>query len=144
MGYAGTYLPNDADFYNVPWISSVNSATTTMASTLDGGITPAATFSNTFPNGLFQASGHNAAALRMLSEGGSPSAPVPHEPYPYVQQWNVNIEKQVRGGAVLEISYGGSKGTHLPLWFYAQLNQLPDQYDSLGAALVSQVANPFY
>lgn len=143
-GYAVTYLPNDVAFLNAPWGSSVNSATTTMASTLNGGITPAATLSNPFPNGLFQAPGHNATALSVLSEGGSPSAPVPNEPYPYAQQWNLNIEKQLRGGTLLEVGYGGSKGTHLPLALTSQFNQLPDQYDGLGTALVSQIANPFH
>jgi len=143
-GYAITYLPNDVAFLNAPWGSSLNSATTTMASTLNGGITPNAVLSNPFPNGLFQAPGHNSTALSALSEGGSPSAPVPDEPYPYAQQWNLNIEKQLRGGTLLEVGYGGSKGTHLPLALTAQLDQLPDQYDSLGSALVTQVSNPFH
>ena len=47
------------------------------------------------------------------------------------------------------IAYAGSKGTHLILSATytgtgLNLNQLPDQYDALGSALLKQVPNPFY
>jgi hypothetical protein len=32
---------------------------------------------------------------------------------PYTQQWSFNIQRQIPGGAVLEVGYFGSKGTHL-------------------------------
>jgi len=43
---------------------------------------------------------------------------------------------------MLEVAYGGAKGTHLPIdW---QRDQLPDQFLSLGTQLTQNVPNPFY
>ncbi len=142
-GYGISYLPSDVAFLNAPWNASVNSAVTNMPATLDGGLTPAATLSNPFPNGLIQPAGHSPSFLNAL-EGSSISAPVPDVPYPYVQQWNAAVQRQFGNGIVVEVGYGGSKGTHLPIALSAQLNQLADQYDSMGAALLTQVKNPFY
>ncbi|HLH02967.1 MAG TPA: carboxypeptidase regulatory-like domain-containing protein [Bryobacteraceae bacterium] len=33
--------------------------------------------------------------------------------WPYVQQWNVNVQRQLRSNTVLTVAYAGSKGTHL-------------------------------
>jgi hypothetical protein len=32
---------------------------------------------------------------------------------PYTQQWSLNVQRQLPGGAVLEVGYFGTKGTHL-------------------------------
>ena len=75
---------------------------------------------------------------------------VPGDPMPYVQQWNVAVERQIGKDASLTVAYAGSKGTHLLLQGWAtvsnfNLNQLPDQYFSMGpAALLAQVPNPFF
>jgi hypothetical protein len=33
---------------------------------------------------------------------------------PYMQNWTMDIQRQVRGGIILDVAYVGSKGTHLP------------------------------
>lgn len=33
--------------------------------------------------------------------------------WPYVQQWNFNVQRQLLGNTVLTVAYAGSKGTHL-------------------------------
>jgi len=141
-GYGISMLPNDVGFAGGPWNSPVNSAITNMTSSLNGGITPYATLSNPYPSGLTLPIGNNASRLGEL-EGGSPGAVLPTEPYPYAQQWNLNVEQQFGSKTVAKIGYGGSRGAHLPLY---QLNtdQLPDQYDSMGSALLNPVTNPFF
>jgi hypothetical protein len=141
-GYGIAYLPNDVGWANALYASPVNQATTNMTASLDGNLTPYATLSNPFPAGLTLPITNNTSRLSEL-EGGSPSSPLPANSYGYTQQDNFNIEHQFGKKTVLQIGYGGAKGTHLPV--YSQnLNQLPDQYDAMGSALLTQVANPFY
>jgi hypothetical protein len=142
-GYGISFLPSDVEFTNAPWNSPSNSGVSTFVSSLNGGITPANSLSNPFPNGLIQPPGRNVAALSTATEGGTITAPVAFEPYPYLQQWNFNIERELPGGVMVETGYAGSHGTHLPINTGLGLDQLPDQYDSLGAALTASVANPF-
>jgi len=65
--------------------------------------------------------------------GGGGSGAIPQFPlgvksiptqaiWPYVQQWNVNIQREVLKSTVLTVAYVGSKGTHLAL--QSDLNQL--------------------
>ena len=42
--------------------------------------------------------------------------------WPYVQQWNVNIQREIMKGTVMTLAYVGSKGTHLSL--QRDINQL--------------------
>lgn len=65
---------------------------------------------------------------------------------PVIQQWNANLQRDLRGGWVVEAAYLGSKGQHLPDGeSNMAYNQLPASFFSLGNALLStnQVANPF-
>ena len=45
---------------------------------------------------------------------------------------------------MFEIGYTGTQGRKLLYGYDVQLNQLPDQYLSLGSTLLEQVPNPFY
>lgn len=143
-GYGISYLPSDIQFNNSPWSSPSNSGLSNFISSLNGGITPANSLSNPFPSGLIQPPGRNTAALAASTEGGTVNASVPYQPYPYSQQWNFNIERELPTGAVIEIGYAGAKATHIPTNTGLGLNQLPNQYDSLGTALTASVANPFF
>jgi hypothetical protein len=140
LGYAIAYTPNDN---NLPNTNTVNSATTTYVASLNGGITPANTASNPFPNGVIASPGRNAASVQALNLGQTITLPMETIRYPYVQQWNVTIGRDLHHGVVVEASYAGLKGTFLPLGGNTQLNQLPNQYDSLGQALLNPVTNPF-
>jgi hypothetical protein len=140
-GYGISYLPNDVGFASGPYNSPVDLADTSFEGTQNGGLTPFATLSNPFPTGVAQPIAGNGSLLGQL-EGTSVSSPIPNEPYSYVQQWNLNLEQQFGAKTVLQIAYAASKGTHLPL-YELQLNQIPNQFDALGAALLNPVANPF-
>jgi hypothetical protein len=142
-GYGLSYVPSDMISYNqAPFQSPVNNAVNTMVTSLNGGLTPASTFFNPFPQGLIEPIGHDPSQLGIY-EGQSIRSPIPTEPIPYIQQWNLELQQQLKGGLAMTVGYAGSKATHLdfnPL----ELDQLPDQYLSRGADLNTQVPNPFY
>src|SRR5262249_40088698 len=58
-------------------------------------------------------------------------------------QWNFQVQHQFAQGISLDAGYAGSKASHLS-FSVVQMNKLPDQYLSMGAALLNPVANPFY
>jgi hypothetical protein len=58
---------------------------------------------------------------------------VPGSKYPYVQQWNLNIQHQLTSDSVFQIGYQGSKGTHIELGT-ANINPLPDSVAAQAAA----------
>jgi hypothetical protein len=106
------------------------------------------TVSDPFPNGIILPPPRSQAALAAF-EGQTIASPIPTQPYGYVQQWNFGIEHPLLQHGVFKITYAAAKGTHLYLqgggtFSYYNINQLPDQYDSLGPALLNTVANPLY
>jgi hypothetical protein len=123
--------------------SPITVATTAMVTSLNGGLTPANTLSNPFPNGIIQPPLRDPAFVGTV-EGNALSGPVANQPLPYIQQWNFGIQKEVTGGLLADVSYAGAKGTHLPR-ATQNIDQLPNQYDSLGAGLLAPNpgGNPF-
>lgn len=139
-GYGIFYVQNDGTGGSQP-----TSVTQPWVPTADNELTPVSTLSNPYPTGIIQPPQRNPNFQTLLL-GTSISAPIQGtaaEHFGYLQQWNFSIERQLADGMMLELAYAGSKGTHLvggPV-----LDQLPDQYLSLGAAaLTKQVPNPFY
>jgi hypothetical protein len=59
----------------------------------------------------------------------------------YVQQWNLDIQRQLPAGFFADVAYAGSHGVHLQQ-YSTNVDQLPDTDWSQGAALTTQVANP--
>jgi Carboxypeptidase regulatory-like domain len=125
-GYTLAYLPNDT-FVPSPTITPITIQTTPVLGTL----------SNPFPqltNGILpQPIGRNPAYSDSI-QGVSISGRVPNAPYPYVQQWNFNVQQQLSENSVLQVGYIGSKGTHLKL--SKNLNALPD-------SVAAQAANQY-
>ncbi len=140
-GYGIFYLPNDVVFATAPNISPVNSLATPWVSTIDGSVTPVDRLSNPFPNGILQPPGRSSNYQNILL-GQSFSAPLESQPYGYNQQFNLNIQHELKEGTLVEIAYAGAKGTHLPA--NQQLNQLPVEFLSQGTRLQEQVTNPFF
>ncbi len=64
------------------------------------------------------------------------------QPTPYVQQWNLMLQRELWGRFVLAATYAGNRGVHLFGGNY-DLNQLDPQFFSLGLTLQDQVPNPF-
>jgi hypothetical protein len=100
----------------------------------------------------FQFSVGPSALVYPIGAAGGPSAfrgqavrtQTRNAPPPYLQQWNLTLQREVKGQIVLTASYAGNRGIHLPGSNY-NLNQLdPKYYLQYGLALQDQVTNPFF
>jgi hypothetical protein len=61
----------------------------------------------------------------------------------YSQQWNFTVQKTIASNWNIEVAFLGSKNTRLGIPD-ANINQLPAQYLSMGAALLTKVPNPYF
>ena len=123
-------------------------SSTPLNTSFDNGLTFATTLSNPFPTGFITPVGRNpgpySGPLTDIGAGIGDSFFIDYV-NPVVQQWNFNIQQQVKGNWILQVGYLGSKGQHLPDGESSMTyNQLPASYFALGSALQAQVANPFY
>jgi hypothetical protein len=139
-GYGIFWLPNDVAWDYSPNNDPLNTLSTPIIPTVYQGI-PVASISNPFPNGVAQPPGRNPNYQQVLLGRGLTFSQLAN-PYGYAQQWNADIQRQFGNGFLLEVAYGGAKGTHLPVT--RQVDTLPDQYLSLGTQLTQNVPNPFY
>jgi hypothetical protein len=123
-------------------------STSNMNVSFDNGRTVAAFLRNPFPTGynlpLGAAAGPISGASTDLGLSIGDSF-FNDSQNPMVQQWNFNIQQEVKGGWIINAGYLGSKGQHLVdgesnmTW-----DQLPASALSLGSKLTQSVANPFY
>jgi hypothetical protein len=144
-GYGISFLPADIDQAG-PQLSQVVRAATSNTNTF--GQPLQATIANPLPSGINKPLGRSQTVLNSLLGQGL-WARESDVPYSYTQQWNLAVERQLDQESTLTVAYAGSKGTHLLIATpYTgsgfQLNQLPDNYNSLGAALQNLVPNPFF
>ena len=94
------------------------------------------------PGGFQTPPGRNPVYQRVLL-GGNNRAPLEYGAFGYTEQWNFSLQHQLASSLALEASYSGLHGVHLPQGGF-QLDALPQQYLSMGAALTTQVDNPLY
>ncbi len=115
-----------------PWVSTVD------------GITPNYLLSNPFPGGFANLPGSSQGLLTQA--GANLQAPVRETLTPHTLQWNLNIQRNLPAGIVLEVAYVGTRGLQLSRNDESglSLNQLDPKYMALGSQLNQQVANPFY
>ena len=138
-GFGLMYSPALDNFPNAANTGAIGfNAFTDYISTTNGG-SPYTTLSNPFPSG-FATPVNGADGLRTFI-GQSVNAQVRSDRTPYIAQWHLNMQYELRNQILFDIGYAGSAGIKLPA--QAQLNQLPDQYLALGNALSSTVKNPF-
>jgi hypothetical protein len=124
------------------------SQTTQFVATGNNYLSPSATLSDPFPNGVLHPSGASAGAATFLGQSISFFEPQVRNPY-YIR-WNFGVQRQLPGSMVLEVAYIGSHALHLPI--NTQLNYIPRQYLSTSIfrdqntinLLNGSVANPFY
>ncbi len=154
-GYGMFWLPNDVAWSTSPNNDPINSYTTNILESVYTGV-PACypancsatgsgynyTLSNPFPGGIVAPPQRSSAYASELI-GTGPTENLLGNPYGYAQQWNADIQRQFGNGFLLDVAYGGAKGTHLPI-DSPNLNQLPSQYLSMGNALLQNVPNPYY
>ena len=65
-----------------------------------------------------------------------------------MQQWSVDLQRELPGNMAVTIGYTGSKGSNLGLGgtndTAVNINQLDPAHMALGAALTQLVPNPFF
>ncbi len=125
----------------------------------DGNITAANTLSNPFPGGIQAPSGNTQGYLTGI--GNSLTFMAQERRSPIVQEYSADIQQELPQHIVLKIGYVGAKGRNLLansngtgggstvstssiIPGTANINQLPDQYLSMGSALLTKVANPYF
>jgi predicted small secreted protein len=121
-------------------------STTNMTTTFDSSETVAAYFKNPFPSGfnlpLGATNGPASGAFTDIGLGVGESFFSDNQ-NAMIQQWNGTLQREVRGGLLLETGYMGSTQHHLVDGENMQYNQVPDKYITMGTGLNAQVPNPF-
>jgi Carboxypeptidase regulatory-like domain len=167
-GYGVFWIPNFVSFGANPDNDIINLATTAYVPSTDGGLTPASTV-NFSGCSLTPGSGAGgfAAFSASCTPGQGPYGATGIVPPPgrgvnasafaagqslnqiaaytnpkegYVEQWNLDIQRQLPGGFFADVAYAGSHGVHLQQ-YATQIDQIPDADLTQQAALVAQVPN---
>jgi hypothetical protein len=119
-------------------------ATASYVASNDGGATPANSLSNPFPTGILQPAGNSLGQLAGIG-GQSISAYDAAGRSTRVHQYSFDVQREAGKGLALVVGFAGSNTQHLIQGTPGiNINQLPDQYLSMGSKLASKVANPFY
>jgi hypothetical protein len=66
------------------------------------------------------------AANPAMFYGQNIGARLPFGAYPYLEQWNANMQQAFGASTVMQIAYLGARGEHLPGFPALNINQLPD------------------
>jgi hypothetical protein len=110
---------------------------------VDNNQTPALNLTNAFTSGILQPVGNTLGNLTGI--GQSFSLVDPTAKSPYVQQYSLDVQRELPGGIATEIGFVGSKSSHLTTGTASiNLNALNPSVLSEGTALTQSVANPFY
>ncbi len=120
-----------------------SSATTYTGS--PNGLTPSVYLSNPFPNGLNPISGSSQGLLTGIGSTFENSQTGDNK-VGYTENWNLDVQRQLPYGFLVDAAYVGSHGVHLNKsgendW---NANQLTPEALTLGTQLQQSVTNPFY
>jgi hypothetical protein len=145
-GYGIFWIPNYVSFSLNPLNDMVNAGATTYTGTVDG-THPVNTISLPFPAGISAPPGRSLGVegtqqfLTQVVQSITEANPSDH-PAGYVQQWNLDVERDLPAGFFVSAAYVGSKGTHLAQ-YSQQINQISDTLLAQAAAQVNpSLANP--
>lgn len=145
-GYGLLWAPNTS--ISSPISPPSFAATTPYIASINGNQTPVAGsgLSNPFPNGLIQPVGFAAGSLEGI--GQNVSIIDPNLQSGKIDQYSLDIQRELPGGIAFSLGYMGTRGTHLaePMTdLNINQNILDPALFSQGlTALNKQVANPFY
>ena len=122
------------------------SASTTYLASTDGNLTPSGTISNPFPNGITPPQGNS---LGLLTGAGGVIDFVDQDSKPgYVQQYSIDLQRELPGRMMVGIGYLGSRSERLSMGGTSDatvnINQLDPSYLALGTQLQQLVPNPFF
>src|SRR5712671_5770413 len=160
-GYGIFWIPNYVSFSLNPLNDMVNGSATSYVGTVDG-THPVNTIALPFPAGISPPPGLSLGTagtqqfLTQVVQSITEANPSNH-PEGYIQQWNLDLQRDLPAGFFVSAAYVGSKGTHLPQ-YSQQINQMSDALLAQAAAqvnpslpnprhnvsLVQSVPNPFF
>ncbi len=142
-GYGIFWVPTFFSFQNAIGYSQ----TTSIIASTNGNKTPAVTLANPYPSGLLQPSGNSLGLLSGVGQAITVFDPSTTSAG-YVQQYSLEVQRQVPAGFVLTVGALGSHSLHLLEGVSSgngqNIDQLNPSYFSLGSALTQSVPNPFY
>lgn len=125
--------------YGYTNVTSLNTST-------DGITPPDATASNPFPNGIEAPIGNSNGRLQNI--GSDVYFNEQFRASPYINKWSLDMQRDIGNDLALKIGYVGSQGADIPIGgtnnSSVNINQLSDQYLSLGERLNDHYPNPFY
>ena len=176
-GYGIFFIPNWLLFNMNPSNDPLNLASTLWVATTNGGLSPNSTLSATncaftpgvaspqSPNGTLNCPSNGpfgpnvntplprSGNISQFDAGGNPFE-APYRSYSpgYVQQFNLDIQRELPGGIFVDAAYAGSRGVHLASSNNVSINNLPDSFyaqaqQQLNAgqpvSIIQPVPNPF-
>jgi hypothetical protein len=176
-GYGIFFIPNWLLFNLNPSNDPLNLASTLWVATTNGGLTPNSTLSATncaflpgvaspqSPSGTLNCPtngpfGPNvntplprSGNISQFDAGGNPFE-APYRSYSpgYVQQFNLDVQRELPGGIFVDAAYAGSRGVHLASSNNVSINNLPDSFYATAqqqfnahqpVSIIQPVPNPF-
>jgi hypothetical protein len=140
-GYGVFFAPQFA--IGSPLATVGYNATTSYNASTNGDLTSLGTLTNPFPAGISQPVAKSLGASTGI--GQTFNLVDPNARSPYVQQYSLDIQRQLPGSMALEVGFVGSKSSHLTLGSpNININALNPALLSEGSALLASVTNPFY
>ena len=140
-GYGMYWAPQFA--IGTPYNPPGYTATSTYVASNNGNATPAGSLTNPFPAGLARPTGSTLGDLTGI--GQSLSIIDPNARSPRVQQYSIDVQRELPFGIAMEVAYVGSRSTHLTqATANININALNPALLSQGSSLTASVANPFY
>jgi len=161
-GYGIFFIPNYVSFGTNPYVDPVSSSTSNFFSSNDQGVIPAGTLNqNTctlIANGNLSCLGMGPFGQNYASPSGvnnltavpgrNPQPDVSQyiltqnnfsatgykvQKYGYLEQYNLDIQRQLPAGFFADVAYAGSHGVHLEQ-FNTNINQIPDSFIAQAAS----------
>ncbi|HBY63924.1 MAG TPA: hypothetical protein DEH78_29210, partial [Solibacterales bacterium] len=138
-GYGLFYLPLGLE----PAIATTPFNYTLSVNTFDANYRPTVTVDNPFPAGLTPPAAATPPGDGSYRLNNTANVLLRNQPMPYSQQWNFAVGRQLARTTVVDFTYVGNRGVHLPIPSI-ELNQIdPKALANGGAFLTERVANPF-
>jgi hypothetical protein len=130
-GYGIFFIPNYVSFGLNPNNDLVNDATTSYNGTING-ITPINTIATPFLPNIVPPVGRTLGTVGTQQYASQvvqnpTEADLANHPAGYMQQWNLNIQRNLPWGFFVSAAYVGSKGTHLES-YSQQIDQIGDNF----------------
>jgi hypothetical protein len=161
-GYGVFFIPNWIFFNLNPSNDAINLASTLFVATANSGITPASTLTATncaftpgAPSGTLVCPTNGPFGPNLVTplgrgnvsafDAGQNITVAPYTTYrpAYIQQFNLDIQRELPRGIFIDAAFAGSRGVHLPNPTATQIDQIPDADLAMGTALLANVPNPF-